>query len=437
MKSPDVLILGAGAAGLAAAKVLSDAGRRVLIVEARDRIGGRIHTLRDSRLGIPIELGAEFIHGRPEATWQTVREAGLVAMDLPFDYQRSQRGRLVELPDVEAELSKILGGLAHLGARDKSFAQYLRDHHSRVAHPEAQKFALSFVQGFDAADPERISAKSLAAEQLGLGDVGDEPQYRLRDGYGALIEYLRNCLHPKRAKIRLRSPVSEVRWRKSKVEVRLSHGGTALRAPRVLVTLPLGILQLPPAAAGSIRFVPEIPDWRDAAMRLAFGPVVKATFRFREPFWENSSDKKLRDASFILDSDAPFPTWWTQRPLRLPVLTAWAGGPKALALAQQSKQKLMTIAVDSLASLLKMRRSRLISLIEHFYFWDWGADPFSRGAYSYVAVGGMSARSKLSKPIEKTLFFAGEAIDTSGQASTVAGALASGRRAARDLLATL
>ena len=107
---PDVLILGAGAAGLAAAKVLSDAGRSALILEARDRIGGRIFTHQDPKLKIPIELGAEFVHGRPDVTWQLLREAGILAYDLPFEHRQRKSGRLVKLA-VDEALGEVMSGL--------------------------------------------------------------------------------------------------------------------------------------------------------------------------------------------------------------------------------------------------------------------------------------------------------------------------------------
>ena len=431
----DAIILGAGAAGMAAARILSDAGQRVLILEARDRIGGRIHTVRDRQLNIPIELGAEFIHGRPEVTWNIVRQSMLTALDLPFDYKRLHAGQLVDLGDIDRELAKVMGGLAHLGRRDKSFADYFGNLDAKAATPEARQFAISFVEGFDAADPQRISAKALAEEQQGIGDVEDETQFRLLDGYQSLIEYLRGSLVPDRVKIRLRTPISEIRWRKSRVEACSRATRYTFTAARAIITLPLGVLQLPPEMPGSIRFAPDISDWRTRSMQLAFGPVVKAIVRFREPLWEKS--KSLRDISFMHNPAAVFPTFWTLRPLRVPVITAWAGGPKAASLAGLSRQKLQEAVIDSLAPLIKTSPRRLASLIDHFYFHDWAADPFSRGAYSYVAVGGMSARPKLVKPIENTLFFAGEAIDTSGQASTVAGALASGQRAANLLLKTV
>jgi len=423
----DAIILGGGAAGLAAAKILSDAGCTVLIIEARQRIGGRILTLTNSKFNLPIELGAEFIHGNPPSTWKLVYEAGLAALDLPFAHKQLRRGRLVDL-DTDDELSQVMGGLAHLGKRDISFAEYLRHHHGGSA--EARKFAVSFVESFDAADPEIISAKSIAAEQQGVGDVENETQFRLLGGYKSLVDFLQRSCDPKRVKLQLNTPITEIHWRKSSVELRSadSHRFTAKRA---LITLPLGILRNPSA----VRFIPEIPQWRQYASQLAFGTVVKAVLRFREPFWEG--DKNLRDAVFIHDWQAKFPTWWTARPLRIPILTAWAGGPKAQALAGLSRAQTLRAAIDSLSKLVHRSPRQLTALMDQFLYCDWSADPYARGAYSYVAVGGSRARSYLAKPIAGTLYFAGEALDTSGQASTVAGALTSGERAATRLLRDL
>src|ERR1043165_3603798 len=164
---PEVIIIGAGAAGLNAARILSRNGCSVEILEARNRLGGRILTHRDGKLGKAIEMGAEFVHGRPDATWKLLRESGLVAIDLPFDHRVRRRGRLIKLPDAEMELGKVMRGLVQIGRRDMSFADYLRQHHGKESNAEARDFTVNFVQGFDAADPERISAKSLAEERAG------------------------------------------------------------------------------------------------------------------------------------------------------------------------------------------------------------------------------------------------------------------------------
>lgn len=388
---------------------------------------------------MPIELGAEFIHGQPDATWKILREANLSAFDLPFEQYRLARGRLVHLGEENPEMEKVMAGLARLGRKDISFTDYLNTATAKKAPATARRFARDFVEGFDAADPARISAKSLADEQQGLGDVEEETQFRLLDGYGALMKWMKESLNPKRIEFCLGTVVSKVRWRKSKVEVVASAAGRneTFRARRAIITLPIGVLQLPPSARGAVRFSPDIPDFRATAMQIGPGAVVKAVLRFREPFWEDpavalavKANKELRDAVFFYATGLPFPTWWTMRPLRVPMLSAWAGGPRAHALSGLSQKELLAGAIETLRQLFKISPRKLHSLLEHFYTHDWINDPYSRGAYSYVTVGGMSARAKLATPIDGTLFFAGEAIDTTGQASTVAGALSSGRRAA-------
>jgi monoamine oxidase len=257
----------------------------------------------------------------------------------------------------------------------------------------------------------------------------------LLDGYGSLVDFLRRSIDPRRIKLQLDWPVSEIQWKKSAVEVRSLRSSQTMRAPCALITLPIGVLLIPREMPGAVRFTPDIASWRETAMHLASGPIVKVIFRFRESFWERNEN--LRDTAFMHNPAAAFPTWWTQRPLRVPLLTGWAGGPRAVALSGFSRQHLLEAAIDSLTSLVGLSSRRLHAMIERFHCYDWGNDPFSRGAYSYVTVGGMSARPKLIKPIIKTLFFAGEALDTTGQASTVAGALASGKRAARQILSNL
>jgi monoamine oxidase len=394
---------------------------------------------------MPVELGAEFVHGRPAATWKLIRSAKLVAQDVPFDQWERRGKRLVHLGNSSDELDKIMAGLTRLGPHDMSFAQYLRKHCAGRALAHARRMATTFVEGFDAADPERISAKSLAQEQEGLADLEHEQQFRLQNGYSALIEYLRASLNPAKARIRLNAVVSEVKWKRGTVEI--CCGGRVrkvFRSKFAIITLPLGILQLPPTTNASVRFYPDLPEMRRAAMRLGFGPVVKVILKFREPFWEGRhiarlahTDGRLKDAVFFHDSNAPFPTCWTALPLRLPVLTAWAGGPKAHALSGQPKSALVAAALDSLSHIFGLSKPKLVSLLHKVHSHDWPADPFARGAYSYETVNGANARSQLAKPIENTLFFAGEATDTSGQASTVAGALASGQQAARQILALI
>lgn len=444
MGTSAVIVIGAGAAGLAAARVLSHAGRRVVIVEARARLGGRIHTVNDPAFPMPVEFGAEFIHGRPAATWDAVRRLGLSPYEIPFAHHRRTKGRLRLVDDFAAEMAKVMRGLSRV-RRDMTFAEYLRRSAAARRYPEAARQAVDFVQGFDAADPEVISAKSLAKEQEGLGNVDEEPQFRLMGGYGEMINRMAAELERMgRVSVRRSTVVQEIRWARSRVSVECenrSRGREVLRASRVIVTLPVGVLRCEPGAKGAVRFVPELADKRAAVTRLGSGPVVKGVLMFRDAFWEDprtsrlaNADEHLKNASFLHDADAPAPTWWTPRPFRWPVLTAWVGGPKAASLSGRARAEQSAVMMESLAMLFKRRRATMEAMVEKMRIADWAADPFARGAYSYEGVGGDAARRELAKPIEQTLFFAGEATDTEGQASTVAGALASGERAAQEVL---
>jgi monoamine oxidase len=198
----------------------------------------------------------------------------------------------------------------------------------------------------------------------------------------------------------------------------LFHGQPfTARARQAIVTLPLGVLQ-----ANDVRFVPALAAKRTALDKLASGPVVRVAMRFHEAVWE----KRAPGVAFFHDPKAGFPTFWTPLPMRAPLLTAWAGGPKARMMSGMTERTQIAAALGGVRKIFK--DARLAAAIAQ----DWHRDPFSRGGYSYVLVGGMGAREALAAPLGETLFFAGEATDTD-EAGTVAGALRSGKRAAREV----
>jgi monoamine oxidase len=467
-ESCDVVIIGAGAAGLAAARVLSDAGRSTIVLEARDRLGGRIQTLRDPDFPIPIELGAEFIHGRPDATWNVIREANLIAYEVAEEHWPRRGHLLATSHDFRREMQQVMGRLKRIvgrGRRDMSFLEFLDRHCRERSLQRAREMATAFVEGFDAADPQRISAQSLAEEQEGIGDF-DAPgqeQFRLLDGYGALIDALQRSINPRDVRIELNAIVREIRWRRGRVEAIVSprdqkRGVVSItRARCAIITLPVGVLHRgdftqgdATRQAGAVRFSPEILGVRNGAAQLASGPVVKILLRLDDDFWHEHrlpmktprskrAERRphLRDAGFLHAPREEIPTWWTARPLHVPVLTGWTGGPRAARLSLRSEADILATAIGSLSHVLSVRRRRLERAIEAARIANWPADPFARGAYSYVTVGGQRARAALARPIERALWFAGEACDTQGQASTVAGALASGERAARQVVKAL
>lgn len=292
--------------------------------------------------------------------------------------------------------------------KDCSFEAYLR---SRALPPLTKTLATMMVQGFDAADPALISARSVA-EEWASGEMGNS-QARPVGGYGPLLEKLARS----GARLQLQTLVREVRWRRGHVEVRGHHLGRpfAARAERAVITLPLGVLQ-----SGLVRFSPGL-NRTSAINSLASGPVIRVAMVFATRFWDPR-------VAFFHSPRAAFPTFWTPLPMRVPLLTAWAGGPKAERLTGKTPTELITLALGTVETVLR-RKGDLMAAWVH----DWQADPFARGGYSYVRVNGAGARQALAEPVAKTLFFAGEATSQE-ESGTVGGALASGRRAAREAL---
>lgn len=402
-KTHDVVVIGAGAAGLAAADALARAGRSVLVLEARNRIGGRCWTRRMPGLPVPVELGAEFIHGEAQSTLGLLARAGVPGVDSTRTQRFLERGRLREA-NAFVEAQRAVQHAALLKKRDLSFADFLA---AKRLNPKTKKLATMMVQGFDAADPARVSAREIAQE-WGSGALGSS-QMRPQGGYGPLLE----SLLTKKYALKLNSIVREIRWRRGEVEI------DGIRARQAIITLPLGVLQ-----AGSVRFTPELSEKQAALRKLASGPVIRVALRFREAFWE----ERCPGIAFFHSPEAPFPTFWTPLPMHAPLLTAWAGGPKAAHLSGLPEEQLVRHALASVRSVLGQ-----VPKVEGTLLQDWQADPYSRGGYSYVLVGGQGAREQLRKPLQKTLFFAGEATDAD-EAGTVAGALRSGERAAREVL---
>jgi len=429
----DVIVVGAGAAGLAAAAHLGRNGKSVCVLEARDRIGGRILTVRARGAVIPLELGAEFIHGESPAIFEQLRLAGDVAVDASQTRYRVPRpGRMKRSEDLLAAMKERLQHIPKPRA-DLPFAEFV-EKHRRQLPPAVRAFATMLVEGFDAADPMRASAIEILKEWAG-GSAADAPTFRPQRGYGALMDSLAGSLDPAHTCVKLGSVVHEVQWRPGEVNVAYNRHGEpgSVRAARAIVTLPLSVLQLPALTPGSVLFTPALPGKQAPLSRLLMGPVVKLVLCFSRPFWAEIDSGTHHDVAFFHAQGAPFPTFWTTLPVRAPVLTAWSGGPKAAELLTQGTDEVLRSALASVAEIFGKRRDYR-KMLEAVYWHDWQSDPYSSGAYSYAGVGGGPARKQLAKSVEQTLFFAGEAMDVE-ESSSVGGALSTGQRAARELLA--
>src|SRR5437016_157107 len=234
-KRVDVLVLGAGAAGLAAARDLSHAGLRVTVIEARPRIGGRVLTVHDPRSPVPIELGAEFIHGEAAETLSLAQAAGLAVVELPDTHELARAGRLKPMGDFWGLVDRMNRDLAR-----------------RVAS-----------RGRDFPVSEDLESAS-----------GPASRRWLRAGSG-----------PDRTEVRLRTVAKSGRWKGGAWSVTCRGGDRAplpaVSARAAVITLPLAVLK-----AGVVRFDPALPAKQRALARIETGQVFKIVLRFREAFWQ-------------------------------------------------------------------------------------------------------------------------------------------------------
>jgi monoamine oxidase len=427
----DVLIIGAGAAGLAAARQLHGAGASVLVVEARHRMGGRILTHRVDTNDLPLELGAEFVHGRPPAIFDLIEAAGLPALEVSGDRVFSEGGALRALDDfwqIVTRIDEQIDPRANL-----SYDQFLKSVRASAFH---KKIAKSYVEGFNAARAGLISAASVAIADWAAQKIEGHRQFRLLSGYDSIIRELARVL-PQEC-IRLEHIVREVRWAQGKVEVRCLCGGEEIRfsARRLITTLPLALLRMRPEESGGISFDPPLTAKADALARREVGNVMKVIMHFRERFWEDPRVVGETVAfGFSLCLDAAFPTFWTNQAIRENVLVGWAGGPPAEKLIGHTSAEIRAAAILSVSKTFGISAAKVGSQLVKIQFHDWSTDPFALGAYSYPGVGDLGAPQKLAEPLDGTLFFAGEATDDQGANGTVHGAIESGYRAAREILA--
>jgi monoamine oxidase len=435
----DVAVVGAGVAGLAAARELRRRGLAVVVLEARDRIGGRIFTVRDPRLPLPVELGAEFVHGAAPLTYRVLAEAGLTTIDLGGEHWRARKGKLART-EPWTPIARVLSQMAQIGqigrrAPDRSFDDFLASLGDR-AKARDRAAARKFVEGYHAADPAEIGVRSLAPAADGPPGDAVTQIARVHGGYDQLPRWLAGELQ---AELRLRSPVVAIDWRRAHVELAVRRDTGAVRrfvARAAIVTVPAGVLAASPAQAGGLRLRPEPPRIRRSYDLVAMGAVARLACWFREFPWSAAGagrhpERTARAGFWQLDGPT-FGVCWTAYPLRWPLAVAWSGGPRAAALARRGRRAVEATVVGELSAAFGVPRRAVASLLAATWMHDWQRDVYSRGAYSYARVGGAGAARSLSRPVEDTLFFAGEATDTGGHTGTVEGALASGLRAARQ-----
>jgi monoamine oxidase len=417
-KQYDIIIVGAGASGLIAAWELALSGRKVLILEAKKRCGGRIHTIEDENFPIPVELGAEFVHGKLPITQMLVEKAGLRWEKVRGDLWQHYNGKWSQSEEQIPNESGVMKALDDL-KEDMPISQFLDTYFQD--NKEVKEGLSSYVEGYYAGDIDKVSTFALREEM----QEGDERQYRIEGGYKMLVNYLVKVIEKKGVTIQLQTPVTSVEWQHN--YVKLIAANKTFQADKVLITVPIGVLQ-----ADVIKFTPNLSVLQTALNGLGFGAAIKINLSFKTAFWQKKP--KLKKLSMFF-SDQIIPTWWTQYPKDLPVLTGWVAGGESKNLVYFKKEVLLEKALQSLSNLFDMPVKELRNNLKGWYVNNWAKGTYAKGAYSYDTLNGSEIKASMKTGIQNTIFFAGEGWFDGLELGTVEAALHNGREIAHTIIA--
>lgn len=427
-----VLIIGAGAAGLMAAHALAKAGKKPIVLEARNRIGGRIHTLSDESFFNHTELGAEFIHGDLPVTLNLLQEANIPYLPASAEMMRYENGNFDGNTGIIEDWDLLIDKLNQLQT-DTSINDFLLREFPGDKYNELRSSVWNFVSGYDTADPQKASAFALRNEWE--HDEMDA-QHRIDGGYCRLMNYLATSCRANGGEIFLNAVVKDIHWEAGKVTT-ITTDGDEYQAAQLLVAMPLGVLKAGTGELGAISFLPAIPAHSKAIQQMGFGAVIKILFEFTDPFWldsrsEDIAGKSIKEMGYLF-SDEEIPTWWTQMPEQSHVLTGWIGGPAAAEKAKLSDELISQQGLQSLANIFKHDVAELKGMLDALRIMNWTTDPFTRGSYGYDTVGAPEARKILCTPLDDTIYFCGEYLYDGTAMGTVEAALSSGADAAKKI----
>ncbi len=422
-KGFDVIVIGAGAAGITCARRLLECGRTVLLLEARNRAGGRIHSVDGLRPAV--EYGAEFIHGAQQSI-----TTHLEAFYDVCDTHMHLAGRKPNiLPNFWESMEELTQRLNSKRGNDRSLREFIEAQGKRVDAMTRAQF-ISFIEGFYAADLDLIGEKGLAlAEQAEEPSLNGKDLFRPLPNYSHFVRGMLNKDIFKPENLLLSTEVNKIELHNSACHVHADtpNGAQTFTAAHVVLTVPLSLLK-----AGRPMITPYPPELAAAISGLHMGYVERITFEFASRFWESVIDQPI--GFMHAGRDAYFPTWWTQNPVRTPRLTAWQGGPRAHEMMDWPEAEKVEVALSTLARLTATDENFVREEVRTWYTHSWSKDPFALGAYSYAGLEGEDLALRLTEPFNDRLYVAGEATVRGEGRGTVHGAVESGARVAKQIL---
>ncbi|HEV8270031.1 MAG TPA: NAD(P)/FAD-dependent oxidoreductase [Chitinophagaceae bacterium] len=412
----DVVVIGAGAAGLLAMRELAEAGYHVCMLEAADVAGGRISTIKEGFQRY-VEAGAEFIHGKLPLTFKLLKEAGLSYEVVEGKMIGVQNGNW-QTEEHDVHWDEFMKQLEKLKT-DITILQFLEENFSKPEHLQLRQAVQRFSEGFDLADISKASILSIKDEWRDI----EKKQYRIKGGYIQIIDHLVNCCRQLNTEFFFNTCANKIEYENGNVTVYTTDNKKFL-GKKLIITVSAGILQ-----SGTIKFKPELTDHAVAIQSLGFGAVIKFLLEFKTCFWKEFDD----ETGFLL-TDEEIPTWWTQLPAESNLLTGWLGGPNSTKKIFEPDTSLLQTALLSLSSIFRIPPAMLQEELTNYKIINWLNQPFIKGGYSYNTLHSKQAINILASPVHDTVYFAGEAISKSESQGTVESALQSGHDTAKMLI---
>lgn len=422
----EVIVIGAGVAGLAAARRLQDRGKQVLVLEGRERIGGRVWTDR-SLGGLPLDLGASWIHGTEGNPLTAITQAAGIFTH-PTDYDNitvfDLDGR--PLPDqITTELDQTLQGiLVTIDQQDLPINQSLQQAINQVLGGQTlnstQQRRLNYVINTTIEHEVASDIGDLSARDWDESEVLPGGDVLFPQGYGQIIPVL--AAQPTPLGIQSQQIVQAIDYTNPQV-VQITTDRQVFQAKAVILTVPLGVLK-----KGQIRFNPPLPQPKQTAIqRLGMGVLNKAYFRFPQAFWAESDL-----LGYVSAAKGHWCEWLNLYPvLKEPILLGFNAGTYGQYIESLGDAEIIQAGLETLKTIFGPK----IPAPTGTLITRWGQDPFSWGAYSHLPPGASPADYQtLAQPIGQCLFFAGEATQPQYPA-TVHGAFLSGQREAAQILA--